>query len=267
MATFAQRVRILFLIAVICCGPAQAIAQPSGSSAVLQASAWERPGDEAIAVAYHNESETRTLPRVNLLAPGRKDHSRESTTTPSEPFGRRLLAAPPNDVMVKWVELQSRIHSEEETLAACRSGDGTCPASARRLLDIIKLGQQRQGRARLGEINRAVNLSIKPVSDWDQYGVPDFWSAPLATLGAGAGDCEDYAIAKYVALRESGIIPNDLRLMIVHDLKHRTDHAVVAVRHEEEWLLLDNRTLIMANAEEARHYYPLFVLGPASIRN
>jgi predicted transglutaminase-like cysteine proteinase len=129
-------------------------------------------------------------------------------------------------------------------------------------LDIIRLGQQRQGRARLGEINRAVNLSIRPMSDWDQYGVADFWSAPLATLGTGAGDCEDYAIVKYVALRESGIIPHDLRLVIVHDFKQKTDHAVVAVRHEEQWLLLDNRTLIMVNAADARHYYPLFVLGP-----
>jgi len=170
------------------------------------------------------------------------------------------MAALPNQMSATWAELHSRILSDEETLAACRSGEGTCPTAARRFLHIIELGRQRQGRARLGEINRAVNLSIKPMRDWARHAVDDFWSAPIAALNAGAGDCKDYAIVKYVALRESGIVPDDLRFVIVRDVKLRTDHAVVAVRHDEEWLVLDNRTLIMANAAQARHYDPLFVL-------
>jgi predicted transglutaminase-like cysteine proteinase len=258
--------RMLLLIALICCGPAQAHEHPDGPSPAVRASAGETPGVEATAVASKNELESRALPRLTLRLPSRKDRDSENTATSSEPFGRQQMIAVPTEVSAKWVELQSRIHSEEETLAACRSGDGTCPAAARRFLDIIELGRQRQGRARLGEINRAVNMSVKPVSDWAQYGVDDFWSAPLATLSAGAGDCEDYAIVKYMALGEAGIVPEDLRLMIVRDIKRKTDHAVVAVRHDEEWLILDNRTLIIVNAEEARHYNPLFVLDHRGVR-
>jgi predicted transglutaminase-like cysteine proteinase len=88
------------------------------------------------------------------------------------------------------------------------------------------------------EINRAVNFSIRPVSDWAQYGVADFWSAPLATLGAGAGDCEDYAVLKYVALREAGIAPDDLRFLIVYYPRRGPNHVVVAVHLGEEWLIL-----------------------------
>jgi predicted transglutaminase-like cysteine proteinase len=104
------------------------------------------------------------------------------------------------------------------------------------------------------------------VSDWTQYGVQDFWSAPIATLSSGAGDCEDYAIVKYVALLEAGILRDDLRLLIVRDIKRKTDHAVVAVRLGEEWLLLDNRMLVMLNAAQARNYYPLFVLDHRCVR-
>jgi len=111
-----------------------------------------------------------------------------------------------------------------------------------------------------------VNLSIRPVSDWDLYGVEDFWSAPLATFSIGAGDCEDYAIAKYVAFRESGIAPDDLRLVILYDLRRNINHAVVAVREDQEWLILDNRTLTIVNAEEARHFEPLFVLDHHGVR-
>jgi predicted transglutaminase-like cysteine proteinase len=144
--------------------------------------------------------------------------------------------------------------------------DGSCPAAARRFLSIVELGRQHKGRARLGEINRAINLSIKPVSDFAQYGVADFWSAPLATLSVAAGDCEDYAILKYVALLEAGIDADDLQLMLVHDIKHNTLHAILVVRLGEEWVILDNQMLIMLNVLEARHYYPLFVLDHRGVR-
>jgi predicted transglutaminase-like cysteine proteinase len=169
------------------------------------------------------------------------------------------------ELSARWLELQSRILLEQQTLATCRLDDGSCPVAARRFLSIVELGRQRRGRARLGEINRAVNLSIKPMSDLAQYGVADFWSAPVATLSVATGDCEDYAIVKYVALREIGVDPDDLRLVIVRDTKLDTVHAVVAVRLDEEWLILDNRTLIMVNAIEAR-YRPLFVLDHRGVR-
>jgi predicted transglutaminase-like cysteine proteinase len=154
----------------------------------------------------------------------------------------------------------ARIDSEKETLAACRASLDACSPAARRLLRLVELGRQRAGRARLGEINRAVNLSIRATSDWSQYGVDDFWSAPLATIETGAGDCEDYAILKYLALREAGISPDDLRLLIVSYPRRRTIHAVLAVQLDEEWLLLDNLTMVMVNSLEATQYQPMIAL-------
>jgi predicted transglutaminase-like cysteine proteinase len=238
----------------------------SGPPDMIEAQAREPSADQAIEAATEEKIENRMLPQIALLTSSQKNRDPERPIISREPFGLAAFDAAPSELSGKWAALQSGILSEEETVAACRSGDGDCPAAARRFLDIIELGRQRQGRARLGEINRAVNLSIKPVSDWAQYGVEDFWSPPLATLSAGAGDCEDYAILKYAALRQVGIVPDDLRLVIVRDIKRKTDHAVVAVRLGEEWLLLDNRMLIMVNAAEARHYYPLFVLDDRGVR-
>jgi len=53
---------------------------------------------------------------------------------------------------------------------------------------------------------------------------------------------------------------DDLRLVIVPDVRRRADHAVVAVRFEGEWLILDNRHLALVNAIETQHYSPLFVM-------
>jgi predicted transglutaminase-like cysteine proteinase len=76
----------------------------------------------------------------------------------------------------------------------------------------------------------------------------------------------EQAIVKYVALREIGIAPDDLRLVIVLDVKYRTNHAVLAVRWDEQWLILDSKTLIMADAEELLHYRPLLVLDQRGAR-
>jgi predicted transglutaminase-like cysteine proteinase len=180
-------------------------------------------------------------------------HAAQGADQPEPDLMARRAAA-------KWREVLARIDSEEETLAACRANLDACSPAGRRLLQLVELGRQRAGRARLGEINRAVNLSIRATSDWSQYGVDDFWSAPLATIEKGAGDCEDYAILKYLALREAGINPDDLRLLIVSYPRRRTIHAILAVRLDGEWLLLDNLTMVMVNSLEATQYQPLIAL-------
>jgi predicted transglutaminase-like cysteine proteinase len=264
------RVAWVLLLAVVCCRAPQADAASSRPPDVIEGEASEPPADQTAEKGSEKNLRNRILPRISLLTPNPKDHDQEHTIISREPFDLRLAEALPDEVSAKWADLQSRILSEEETLTACRAGSSDCPAAARQFLQIIELGRQHHGRARFGVVNRAVNLSIKPTSDWAQYGVGDFWAAPLATLGAGAGDCEDYAIVKYVALRETGIVSADLRFMIVRDIKRKTDHAVVAVRLGEEWLILDNRTLIMVTTNDASQYYPLyyplFVLDHRGVR-
>lgn len=181
------------------------------------------------------------------------------------PVGAQVVATQRSDISTKWAELQGRILSDQVTLAGCRSGHEPCPAAAQRFLSIIELGRRREGKARLGQINRAVNLSIRPVSDLAQYGVDDFWAAPLTTMRIGAGDCEDYAIVKYLALREAGIAPENIRLMIVRDVRRQMNHAVVAVRHDNEWLILDSRTMVMVRATDAQYYWPLFSLDDRGV--
>jgi len=190
----------------------------------------------------------------------------EGALQSAEPFDLTTAAASRAEIRAKWSGLHSRILADLDAVAACRSDQGTCSQATRRFLSIVELGQNHDGRARLGWINRAVNLSIKPMSDWGQHGSPDIWTSPLQTLGSGAGDCEDYAIVKYTAFRDLGVKPSDLRLVIVQDPKRQTEHAVVAVRHDQSWLILDNRTMALLNPEQAGHYYPLFTLEQPGIR-
>ena len=137
------------------------------------------------------------------------------------------------------------------TGAVRRRPRGLRLAGRAKLLAIVDAARAREGRARYGEINRAINLAIKAMSDLAQYGEIDVWASPLVTFSRGAGDCEDYAIAKLVALRLAGIAPDDLRIVIVHDFVRGEDHAIAAAKLDGRWLTLDNRRMAMVEDVDA----------------
>ncbi len=168
--------------------------------------------------------------------------------------------------MTKWSGVEADIRAENDILSRCRASAERCPVAARRFLAIVSQGRAQTGRARIGIINRAINLAIRPMSDLAQWGVIDRWSAPLVTLSTGLGDCEDYAIAKYVALTEAGIAEEDVKLVIVRDLAVGGQHAVVAVRLDGHWIILDNRWQILVEDSKIHQMAPLFVLDQTGVR-
>lgn len=68
---------------------------------------------------------------------------------------------------------------------------------------------------RLRVVNDFFNRRIAYREDIDNWGQLDYWASPLETLDKGAGDCEDYAIAKYVTLVALGIPHAKLRMVYV----------------------------------------------------
>lgn len=193
-----------------------------------------------------------------LTTPGASELIRKSV----EPFG--LFASPLSEggVVEKWLRVERKLDDERVQLALCDGDRERCASpAALRFLAIVDDARAREGRARLGEVNRAINLSIRPLSDEAQYGEIDVWSSPLVTFAHGAGDCEDYAIAKFVALRMAGVSPDDLRIVIMRDTIHGEDHAVAAARLDGRWLTLDNRRMAMVEDSNIRNYRPLFVIN------
>ena len=180
---------------------------------------------------------------------------------PLEPFGldkAEIFAGPLQD---KWLKLMRQLADEQVQLALCDGDREHCVSpAALRFLAIVDQARAREGRARLGEINRAINLSIKPASDLAEFGEEDVWNSPLDTFARGAGDCEDYAIAKYVALRLAGIDSDDLRIVIMRNTLRGEDHAVATARLDGHWLTLDNQRMAMVEDTDTRNVRPLFVI-------
>lgn len=68
---------------------------------------------------------------------------------------------------------------------------------------------------KLTRVNAFFNRQIAFRDDKDIWGKVDYWATPLETMGRGAGDCEDFTIAKYVTLKLLGVPIDRMRLIYV----------------------------------------------------
>jgi predicted transglutaminase-like cysteine proteinase len=192
-----------------------------------------------------------------LISPGAMDLIRKS----AEPFGLFVSKVSAGALREKWLGVERKLDDERVQLALCDGDREHCVSpAALQLLAIVDNARARDGRARLGEINRAINLAIRPMSDLAQYGEIDVWSSPLDTFATGTGDCEDYAIAKFVALRLAGVPADDLRIVVMRDTVNGEGHAVAMARLDQHWLTLDNRRMAMVEDTDVRNIRPLFVI-------
>ncbi len=199
-----------------------------------------------------------------------------AATAPSEPparndeqaaqlFGMETEPVAAGELPEKWHHVEAAMAQDFAVVARCHA-NGTCPVAARRFIDISAEGAGRNGRARVGLINRAANLAISPVSDERQWGVADHWSGPFETLLSNRGDCEDYAILKYGALLEAGIPKDDVKIVILKNFFPNENHAAVATRVDGQWLILDNRTLTLVRDTDVTRAIPEFVLDHKGVQ-
>ena len=111
--------------------------------------------------------------------------------------------------------------------------------------------------AKLEAANSYVNARVRFIDDRVQFGTTDRWMPASETLARGRGDCEDYAIAKRALLRAAGVPDRDLYLVVLKDLTRRADHAVLVVRANGRFLVLDNGTNRIIDSSDVPDYRPI----------
>jgi predicted transglutaminase-like cysteine proteinase len=108
-------------------------------------------------------------------------------------------------------------------------------------------------------VNRYMNTR-RYISDSRNWGVKDYWATPGEFM-ARSGDCEDFAIAKYLSLRQLGWSDDTLRVAVVRDLSLKVNHAVLIVYFDGRTWLLDNQIRRVVETESVRHYRPVFSIN------
>ncbi len=111
----------------------------------------------------------------------------------------------------------------------------------------------------VSRVNTMMNAK-RYVSDSSNYGQNDYWATPVEFLKRG-GDCEDYAIAKYTALRMLGVPEDRMRIAIVQDQQKNIPHAILIVYTDQGAMILDNQIKSAVSASSVRHYKPIFSIN------
>ncbi|MDR7331795.1 transglutaminase-like cysteine peptidase [Roseateles asaccharophilus] len=144
---------------------------------------------------------------------------------------------------------------------AARRGPRVAEQAQALVLQIERSGTQADAQ-KLKDINDFFNRRLAFRDDAQTWGMPDYWASPLETLERRAGDCEDYAIAKYFALAGAGVPTARLRMVYVRArLQGQTmPHMVLAYYAEPgaEPLILDNLRPEVLPASQRGDLTPVF---------
>jgi predicted transglutaminase-like cysteine proteinase len=104
-------------------------------------------------------------------------------------------------------------------------------------------------------------------SDLKVYGKKDYWATPYEFLGKDKGDCEDYVIAKYFALKYLGVDSKKLFFTYVRSTRFKEPHMVLTYfkTPKSEPLVLDNTNLRIFPASKRKDLIPIYNFNGESL--
>jgi len=159
----------------------------------------------------------------------------------------------------KWTGVLDRYFKERDL------PEGTCDSKKfnrchlREWKAFLAEAESQPRRRQVELINKRMN-GFPYITDLRNYGVDDYWATPKQFLYRD-GDCEDYAIAKYMSLRAIGFTPDELRVVVLQDKNLRVAHAVLVVYLDDEGLVLDNQIKQVVNQTKIHHYSPYYSIN------
>lgn len=124
------------------------------------------------------------------------------------------------------------------------------------LLDSVK------GKSDLEKLEAVNNFfnEVRYASDMRLYGESDYWATPWEFLGKDFGDCEDYVISKYYALKYAGVDYKKLFFTYVRSTKFNEPHMVLTYFEtpSSEPLILDNNNFKIFPASKRPDLIPIY---------
>lgn len=167
-------------------------------------------------------------------------------------FGSYELYSPKIARFPHWVSMLERLQTESTgcDTATCTS-DGWASLIAE--LKGKPLGLQ------LRELNNALNAR-RYVLDKENWTDPDYWATPYEFLKK-SGDCEDFAIAKYMALKALGVPAEDMRVVVMWDSRSNSGHAALVVYVGDQAFLLDNLIPAVVRADTVNYYRAIYSIN------
>ncbi len=108
---------------------------------------------------------------------------------------------------------------------------------------------------------------VRYAKDIKVYGKKDYWATPYEFLAHDRGDCEDYVIAKYFALKYLGVDPKKLYFTYVRALRFNAPHMVLTYfkTPKSEPLVLDNINYKIFPASKRKDLKPIYLFNAETL--
>ncbi|MEM7169634.1 MAG: transglutaminase-like cysteine peptidase [Pseudomonadota bacterium] len=175
-------------------------------------------------------------------------------------FGSREIASSSFAALPQWQKVLEKTDQDHWTIRGCNANDQQCQEPwAIAWRDLVEKARVLPKRARLDYINKSFNYWPYRF-DQEVYGVNEYWASPSEFMRR-SGDCEDYSIAKYFALRQVGFGKEEMRIVILYDQIRNIGHAVLAVYLADDILILDSLSDRIISHRKFRHYLPQYSMN------
>jgi len=145
-----------------------------------------------------------------------------------------LMAAPAPIITASYATIGDATSVPYGWVDFCRRYAGECDHGQLSPLDI---NLSAKAFEQIDRINKWVNATVEPITDWDHWHVVDQWDYPTD----GKGDCEDYALFKRRLLIALGFPRQALLMTVVKD-ENNEGHAILTVKTNHGEFVLDNLT-------------------------
>ncbi len=128
--------------------------------------------------------------------------------------------------------------------------------------ELIRIGKRLTDLQKLEKTNRFFNR-MAFANDVDLWGVRDYWATPVQFICKNAGDCEDFAIAKYFTLKAMGVSESKLNITYVKAVRYNMPHMVVTYygKPGSEPMILDNLIDTVELASKRTDLVPVFTFN------
>lgn len=158
----------------------------------------------------------------------------------------------------KWQEARKTDYAAMFGAHCAESGLAGCDSRfANKIRGIADQVAGLSDRDMLKLVNRTVNGAMTYKSDAAIWGTSDYWATPSEMARKGAGDCEDFALAKYWALRSLGVPDEKLQLVLLQDTRRQLFHAVLVAHLGSGSYVLDNVSNRLLVDTDIAQYQPI----------
>lgn len=149
--------------------------------------------------------------------------------------------------------------SNQEIAVIAQKFGSAAAARMQKWRDLLQSDTHIAEPSKLEMVNRFFN-AIPFVGDTEHWGKTDYWATPTEFLATNGGDCEDFAIAKYLTLREIGVPAERLRITYVKATTLNQAHMVLTYypSPDAEPFVLDNLQPDIKPASQRQDLIPVY---------